>query len=408
MVRISDVKQHLKRRHMAPYPCPRCSEGFLSLNLQEEHILQQNCSPGSGANWDSVSLASQRSLQARFAKGLSPEAQWYGIWKILFGAPRGAMPKPHLDGVVKEVIGILRGIWLDEGRQLISEFVQAKDQTLDYTDELYTLLTQLLDEVEARFEKKPSEKVSSKTSIASEPKPEESAGVQLDTISHYGTEGLDSQPLATPYDTTALPIDFSAAPSEVSEVSYQASELSFPGTQLFHTQFPYTDNPVSDFDFWDYGQQQNIPMDGADHLIYQLQDPQDVADQQLAVKDMSLRDIQKLMKRDPDGHGISALGYDGVLRTFDAERNVLDAIGLNPAQVGEYYEGLPMPERFLTADGRNVSVMDMFHPNPEDIPRKPTEEDRAKTRAYNEELRNSGVSCCVPGKATDNGEPHPA
>lgn len=113
-----------------------------------------------------------------------------------------------------------------------------------------------------------------------------------------------------------------------------------------------------------------------------------------------------MIKRDPDGHGISALGHDGVLRTFDAERNVLDAIGLSPAQVGEYYKGLPMPERFLTADGRNVSVMDMFHPNPEDIPRKPTEEERAKTRAYNEELRNSGVSCCVPGKATDNGKPH--
>ncbi|KNB10826.1 hypothetical protein FOXG_10947 [Fusarium oxysporum f. sp. lycopersici 4287] len=70
MVRISDVKQHLKRRHRAPYPCPICSEGFLSLNLQGNHILQQTCSPGSGANWDSVSLASQKALQARFRKNL--------------------------------------------------------------------------------------------------------------------------------------------------------------------------------------------------------------------------------------------------------------------------------------------------------------------------------------------------
>ncbi|KAG7422201.1 hypothetical protein Forpe1208_v001854 [Fusarium oxysporum f. sp. rapae] len=136
-----------------------------------------------------------------------------------------------------------------------------------------------------------------------------------------------------------------------------------------------------------------------------LPDPQDVADRQLVVNNMSLRDIQRSMKRDPDGHGISALGYDGVLRTFDAERNVLDAIGLNPAQVREYYEGLPMPERFLTADGRNVSRRDMFHPDPEDIPRKPTEEDRAKTQAYNEELKKRGVSCCVPGKSADDGEP---
>ncbi|KAF5568759.1 hypothetical protein FNAPI_37 [Fusarium napiforme] len=263
MVRISDVKQHLKRRHTAPYPCPRCSEGFLSLNLQEEHILQQKCSPGSGANWDSVSLASQKLLQVRFAKGLSQEAQWYGIWKILFGAPRGTMPKPHLDGVVKEVIGILRGIWLDEGRQLISEFVQANDQPPDYTDELYKLLARLLDEVEGRFDPKPSEKVSSKASAISELNPEESSGVQLDAVSRYIIEGPQSQTLFAPDDTTPLSFDFSAAQSDVSEISYQTSEPGFTGTQLFQTQYPYADNPVSDFNFWDYNQQQTVAMGGA-------------------------------------------------------------------------------------------------------------------------------------------------
>ena len=87
-----------------------------------------------------------------------------------------------------------------------------------------------------------------------------------------GTKAPNKKSYSTPTNTlnkkryqknAHLPFDFSAAPSEVSEVSYQASEPSFPGTQLFQSQFPYTDNPVSDFDFWDYGQQQNIPMDGA-------------------------------------------------------------------------------------------------------------------------------------------------
>ncbi|KAG5771239.1 hypothetical protein H9Q72_002147 [Fusarium xylarioides] len=262
MVRISDVKQHLKRRHTARYHCPICCEGFSSLNLQGSHILQQTCSPGSGANRDSVSLASQKALQARFGKTLSPEAQWYGIWVILFGELR-PMPKPHLDGVVKEVIGILRGIWLDEGRRLISVFVETKDQPPSYNDQLYQLLAGVLDEVEARFEQKPSEKVSGKTSIIFEPSPDESAGVQLDTTSHYVTEGPDSQPLVAPYDTTSLSFDFSAAPSEVSEVSYQASEFSFSGTQLLQTQYSYTDNAISDHDLWDYSQQQHVPMGGA-------------------------------------------------------------------------------------------------------------------------------------------------
>lgn len=119
---------------------------------------------------------------------------------------------------------------------------------------------------------------------------------------------------------------------------------------------------------------------------------------------MSLRDIKRSMKKDPDGHGISALGYDGVLRTFDNERNVLDAVGLNPTQIREYYDGLPMPERLLTADGRNISRWDMFHPDAENIPRKFTEEDIATTRAYNEELERRGVTSCILGKLADDSE----
>ncbi|KAF4947583.1 hypothetical protein FGADI_10314 [Fusarium gaditjirri] len=267
MVRISDVKQHLKRRHTAPYPCPICSEGFASLNLQGNHILQQACSPGLGANWDSVSLTSQKALQARFGKKLSQEAQWYGIWKILFGKPSN-MPKPHLDGVVKEVIGILRGIWLDEGRRLISEFVQAKDQPPSYNDQLYQLLAGILDDVEARFEQKSSERSSRKTSIGSEQGPEESSGVQLDTTFDFpGTEDAfptdDSGGCVLSYNTATLPVDVPATASEVSKVSYQTSEFNFPRTHLLQTQYPYPDNPITDFDFLNYNPQQPVAMDGA-------------------------------------------------------------------------------------------------------------------------------------------------
>ncbi|RSL78804.1 hypothetical protein CEP51_007879 [Fusarium floridanum] len=132
---------------------------------------------------------------------------------------------------------------------------------------------------------------------------------------------------------------------------------------------------------------------------------QAVADRQSVGNNMSLRDIRRSMKKDPDGHGISALGYDGVLRTFDNERNVLDAVGLNPTQIREYYDGLPMPKRLLSADGRNISRRDMFYPDAENIPRKFTEEDKAETRAYNEELERRGVTSCVPGKSADDGEP---
>lgn len=131
---------------------------------------------------------------------------------------------------------------------------------------------------------------------------------------------------------------------------------------------------------------------------------QAVADRQSDFDNMSLRDIRTSMKRDPDGNGISSLGHDGVLRTFDAERNVLDAVGLNPTQIKEHYRGMPMPERLLTADGRNVSLQAMFHPQAEDIPKKFTEEDKAKIEAYNEELERRGVTSCVQDKSVEGSE----
>lgn len=136
-------------------------------------------------------------------------------------------------------------------------------------------------------------------------------------------------------------------------------------------------------------------------MIEQLQDPttlRAVADRQRAIDNLSLKAIRALMNREPTGRGISALGYDGVLRTFDEERNVVDAVGLNPAQIREYYEGLPLPPRFFTADGRNKSQWDMFHPAAENVPKKFTEEDKARMLAHNAELARQGISCCNRGK----------
>jgi hypothetical protein len=136
--------------------------------------------------------------------------------------------------------------------------------------------------------------------------------------------------------------------------------------------------------------------------------PQNVGDRQSVHDNMSLREILDSMKHDPDGNGINALGYDGVLRSFDPERNVVDAVGLNPTQIREYYERVPMPDRFLTADGRNISRRDMFHPAAESIPKKFTAEDRARVEAHNAELERRGVTCCIPDKSADDGKPNPS
>lgn len=96
------------------------------------------------------------------------------------------------------------------------------------------------------------------------------------------------------------------------------------------------------------------------------------------------------------GKGINGPGYDGVLCTFDRDRNVVDAVGLNPAQVREYYAGVPLPPRFVTADGHGKSRWDKFHLDAENVPRKFPEKDRAEMRAHNEEIERRGFTCGNP------------
>ena len=124
--------------------------------------------------------------------------------------------------------------------------------------------------------------------------------------------------------------------------------------------------------------------------------------QKLPDDNKSLRDILGSMKKD-ERWGISGLGFDGVLRTFDKERNVVDAVGLSPAQIREYHEGIPMNKRFLTADGRNISREKWFHPDAENVPRKPTEQEYAESAARFEEYRRSGQVCSAPDKSVAGG-----
>lgn len=142
----------------------------------------------------------------------------------------------------------------------------------------------------------------------------------------------------------------------------------------------------------------------ADHPVIRLQNPavpQADATQQLTNNNMSLDDVRKMLKCDPDGKCLTMLGWDGVLRIFDENRNVLDAAGLNPAQIREYYEGLPMHERFLAADGRNIALEKWFHPDVENIPRKPTAEELTESNARFAEYKRSGRVCTPSDKAAD-------
>lgn len=97
-----------------------------------------------------------------------------------------------------------------------------------------------------------------------------------------------------------------------------------------------------------------------------------------------------------DRPGIWCLRHD----CFDAVRNVVDARGLIRPRSREYYNVLDdqIPPALLIADGRNVSEWGKWHPAQRNLPRIPTEEERAEKRAAREEFRrlNPDSKCLKP------------
>ncbi|KAK2470749.1 hypothetical protein H9L39_16980 [Fusarium oxysporum f. sp. albedinis] len=95
-------------------------------------------------------------LRLRCTRGISREDQWHEIWVILFGT-LDTSPKPLLHGVVKEITGIIRDIWSKDDIQIISSCLQARGMPIG-PGQLLSLLSEFLDRVEERFERKPPER----------------------------------------------------------------------------------------------------------------------------------------------------------------------------------------------------------------------------------------------------------
>ncbi|CVL09427.1 uncharacterized protein FPRN_11168 [Fusarium proliferatum] len=151
LLRISDVKQHLKRRHAPSYSCFRCSEGFASSKEHKDHVLQQTCATTDNENINSVSPAAQEALKYRVGRTSSSECQWHEINKILFGNPRQSL-NPYHDGIFKEITGIIRGIWKDQGQDIISSLSETRN--VPCADQLGPLLSEILIRIEDCFERK--------------------------------------------------------------------------------------------------------------------------------------------------------------------------------------------------------------------------------------------------------------
>jgi hypothetical protein len=249
MPRISDVKQHIKRRHMANYFCPRCLKGFSALKPFQEHVLQQNCSMDLSENTDGVSPTTQDALKVRFERGLSPRDQWYKICKILFGDIDDDQ-KPYHEGVFKEITGIIRGIWTEEGQHIISNVQKTRDIPEYCADQLHPVVLELLARVETRFEQKVLEGNSKERSNNVESTLEKPA-VDTKLGPTYGlSPGIQTN--IAPHDTTlsSSNLGMACAFSEGFGSVKRMCGLSMPfGSQDQQAEIPYPDFTTRDLPF---------------------------------------------------------------------------------------------------------------------------------------------------------------
>ncbi|KAI3532646.1 hypothetical protein CABS02_13791 [Colletotrichum abscissum] len=122
MVRIRDVKQHLRRRHAEPsHYCTTCYQKFKTEMDKSRHISDQSagrCFPTDGG-LDFVSLHAQGLLKAKARRKATASGQWYTVWDTIF-KPKPRPDRPYMGTFAEEAISLLRILWRLEGHQIVS------------------------------------------------------------------------------------------------------------------------------------------------------------------------------------------------------------------------------------------------------------------------------------------------
>jgi len=94
--------------------------------------------------------------------------------------------------------------------------------------------------------------------------------------------------------------------------------------------------------------------------------------------------------------GILSLSNDGVMRSFTADRHVVDAVGLSPAQIAAYLDRMPSAFRqdntlLKQADGTKVPREQWFSPDKALLPEPMSQEVRKETEQRTREDEERGL-----------------
>ena len=108
--RIPDLVTHLRRKHVQPLHCRRCSREFSDLEELAIHLRAGGCLAREFVIPEGMTGDQLHQLSKRRVKGQSDEQKWMDIWSILFpGTPPRS--SPFAGDYLEEAIGMLCDYW---------------------------------------------------------------------------------------------------------------------------------------------------------------------------------------------------------------------------------------------------------------------------------------------------------
>lgn len=127
--RITDVKQHLKRKHEQPHYCAFCGEQFESQAALKSHERDRSCTRADFEEPEGVSEDQRKRLAFKVSRKKTEDEQWHEIWVIIF--PNTERPDSAYVGHPElEVLSSFQAYWEEWGEDVVTEHLQ---QTLPGT-----------------------------------------------------------------------------------------------------------------------------------------------------------------------------------------------------------------------------------------------------------------------------------
>ncbi|KAI8710897.1 hypothetical protein NCS52_01518400 [Fusarium sp. LHS14.1] len=120
---IEDIIRHLRRHHMKPPYCARCSRIFDTLFSRDSHILERTCELLDPQPIQGLSFYQESKLRRRDKIYLSDAKRWRNIYAISFPESDPAY-SPYLDRGCGKEVSMARDYWRANGRLCVRQFLE--------------------------------------------------------------------------------------------------------------------------------------------------------------------------------------------------------------------------------------------------------------------------------------------